>query len=204
MTKVQRRRQKMLRRRMWNALLLNIIICVIIFIAIFTGYPETPKAEGVEVMVEEYTIEEPEEPVEEIKEEHNPVYFFNDLGWQDNDDYLLAKIAMAEAEGCSMETKCYVIATVINRTRAKGFPNTIKEVIYEKRGNVYQFSPIGDGRWNRVEPNEECWEALEKVKSYQYDFPLGALYFESCKNANNWHSRNLDYLYKSDTMRFYK
>lgn len=210
MTGIQNRRQKVLRRKMLKRLFFNIIICMLIFASSLVGFNNTPKANEVEVIKEEYRIEEISiEPLvveveEEILEEHNPVYVFNDLGWQENDDYLLAKIAMAEAEGCSIETKCFVIATVLNRTRDNAFPDTIKEVIFEKKKGVYQFSPIGDGRWDRVKPNEECWKALKMVKAYQYDFSLGALYFESCKNADNWHSRNLEFLYKSDTMRFYK
>ena len=131
-------------------------------------------------------------------------YAFDSTTWTENDKYLLAKIAMAEAEGCSVETKSSVIATILNRVDDKSFPNSIKEVIFQKGGNVYQFSPIGNGRWNRVEPNEECYAALERVINAEEDFSKGALYFESCKNANNWHSRNLKFLYKSDTMRFYK
>ncbi len=116
------------------------------------------------------------------------------------DRYLLAKIAMAEAEGCNIQTKVFVILVVLNRVQSDKFPDTIYEVIFEKN----QFSPIKDGRWNKVEPNEECWEAVEIAIKYEYDYSEGALYFESCKNENNWHSRNLEYLYQIDSMRFYK
>lgn len=127
-------------------------------------------------------------------------------GLSEDDKYLLAKIAMAEAEGESIETKIFVILTVLNRVESeyKYFPDTIEEVIFQNNGNVYQFSPvIPGGRWYRVEPNEECWEAVEIVNAMKEDISMGALYFESCE-GESWHSRNLEFLFKSDNMRFYK
>ena len=123
--------------------------------------------------------------------------------FSEDEKYLLAKIAMAEAESCDTQTKSYVIMTVLNRVKTNGFPNSIKEVIFEKRGTTYQFSPIGDGRWDKVEPNEDCWLAVEAVINSE-DYSQGALYFESCTNSDNWHSRNLQFLYKSNGLRFYK
>lgn len=120
------------------------------------------------------------------------------------DDYLLAKIAMAEAEGCSLQTKCFVIMTILNRVKSDKFPNTIEEVIFQKNENTYQFTPVGNGRWQSVEPNEECWEAVENVLNTKEDCSQGALFFESCVNEDNWHSRNLTFLFNSDGMRFYK
>lgn len=124
-----------------------------------------------------------------------------------NDDYLLAKIAMAEAEGESTETKALIIATVINRTKSENtcFPNNVYDVLYQKVNDTYQFSPMGNGRWERVEPSEDCWLALELAKTEELTKKSnGALYFESCSNQDNWHSRNLKFLYQSDSMRFYK
>ena len=124
--------------------------------------------------------------------------------WDADDDYLLAKIARAEAEGCSTETKVRIIQTILNRVHNDYFPDTIHDVLYQKVGKVWQFSPIGKGRWSRVEPSKDCWLALQIVKEAQYDESLGALYFKSCADPDNWHSRNLEFLYELDGMRFYK
>lgn len=124
----------------------------------------------------------------------------------EDDKYLLAKIAMAEAEGESIDTKVYVILTVLNRVYSEDryFPDTVEEVIFQSSKGVYQFSPVmPNGRWWKVEPNEECWEAVEIVNSMEEDISMGALYFESCK-GESWHSRNLEFLLESDDMRFYK
>jgi len=120
------------------------------------------------------------------------------------DSYLLAKIAMAEAESESLETKTFVIMTVLNRVQSDDFPDSIQEVIYQCSKGTYQFSCIGNGRWDRVEPDEECWEAVRVVQEAEYDYSGGCLYFESSIKEDNWHSRNLEYLYQCDSLRFYR
>lgn len=127
-------------------------------------------------------------------------------GLSEEDKYLLAKIAMAEAEGESLETKILVILVILNRVESNEvyFPDTIEEVIFQNRNDVYQFSPVmPGGRWWRVEPNEECWEAVEIVNSMKEDISQGALYFEACK-GESWHSRNLEFICQSDNTRFYR
>lgn len=69
-----------------------------------------------------------------------------DIRLSENDRYLLALIAMAEAEGESELGKRLVIDTVLNRVDSCEFPNTIYEVIYQKN----QFSSISDGRADKI------------------------------------------------------
>lgn len=149
-------------------------------------------------------------PIEEIKdinkeslvvleEESEPT---KEYEFSDEERYLLAKIAMAEAEDCNQDTKICVVSCILNRVKDEEFPNSISEVIYQKTGNIYQFSPIGNGRWDRVEPNEDCYDAVNQVE-VKNDYP-SILYFESCENQNNWHSRNLSYVCEYSGMRFYQ
>ena len=42
------------------------------------------------------------------------------------------------------------------------------------------------------------------VLATEYDYSDGALYFESCAEEENWHSKNLEFLYQSEDLRFYK
>lgn len=123
--------------------------------------------------------------------------------WSIDEAYLLAKIAMAEAEGEGLETKVLIMLTVLNRVHSVEFPNTIEEVIFENHNGEYQFTPISNGRWDRVEPNEECFEALRIVYDLKYDISNGALFFEACQ-GDSWHSRNLEFIRQSDNTRFYK
>lgn len=144
---------------------------------------------------------EPQEKEElsEVKADCYPEFTYS-KDWSEEETYLLAKIAMAEAEGCNTQTKALIIMCVLNRVESNEFPNTIKEVIFQKD----QFSPVDNGRWDRVEPNKDCYKAVKIVMEAKYDYSEGATYFESCTNENNWHSRNLEFLYKSEGMRFYK
>lgn len=135
----------------------------------------------------------------EVKANSYPEFTYS-KDWSEEENYLLAKIAMAEAEGCNTQTKALIIMCVLNRVKSNEFPDTIKEVIFQKN----QFSPIDNGRWDKVEPNKDCYEAVKAVAEAKYDYSGGAIYFESCENENNWHSRNLEFLYKSEEMRFYK
>lgn len=137
---------------------------------------------------------------ETIEPENSYPRFSYSKDWGAEDSYLLAKIAMAEAEGESIQGKTLVILVVLNRVHNADFPNTIQDVIFEEN----QFTPVINGRFDKVEPDADCWEAVQVVMEAQYDYSDGALYFESCDDANNWHSRNLDFLYQCGNHKFYK
>lgn len=143
------------------------------------------------------------EPQTEDEVDYYPEFTYS-KDWSAEESYLLARMAMAEAEGCNIQTKTLIIMCVLNRVWSDEFPNTIEDVIFQERNGVYQFTPIANGRWDRVEPNEDCWEAVNVVMEAKYDYSDGATYFESCANEDNWHSRNLEFLYESDGLRFYK
>lgn len=120
--------------------------------------------------------------------------------WGADDAYLLAKIAMAEAEGESIQGKTLVILVVLNRVWSADFPNSIHDVIFQEN----QFEPIVNGRWDKVEPDADCWEAVYIVETARYDYSGGALYFESVNSDSTWHSRNLEFLYQVGNHKFYK
>nr|WP_302143336.1 cell wall hydrolase [uncultured Schaedlerella sp.] len=117
---------------------------------------------------------------------------------QSGDTYLLAKIAMAEAEGEDTEGKALVMRVVLNRVKEDGFPDTVKDVIYQSR----QFSPVTNGRFDRVEPDDDCWKALCMIEQDDWDESKGATYFES-KSESNWHKKNLDFLFQYGSHYFY-
>ena len=120
------------------------------------------------------------------------------MDWDAEDAYLLAKIAMAEAENQDTEGKALVILVVLNRVWDDRYPDTIREVIYQEN----QFSPVSNGRFDKVEPNEDCWKALEMVQVEHWDESQGALYFES-KSQSTWHEEHLKYLFKHGDHYFY-
>ena len=120
------------------------------------------------------------------------------MDWNSEDVYLLAKIAMAEAEGEDVEGKALVILVVLNRVWSDKFPDSIPEVIFQEG----QFSPVGNGRFDRVEPDRECYEALELIQLNKWDESQGALYFES-EGKSSWHRDNLHFLFQHGNHYFY-
>lgn len=138
-----------------------------------------------------------EEPTTQAPQKFQDIH---SMDWSAEESYLLARIAMAEAEGEPIEGKAMVIMVVLNRVWDPRFPGTIEEVIFQEN----QFTPIRNGRWDRVEPNEECWEALDMIMVQQWDESEGALYFEAVGYDNTWHQNNLEYIKQVGNHIFYR
>lgn len=208
--KQRRIRQRNLERVTCKNLVWHVIIIIIMMIVALCNMSRLAASEEVNESYEVKTIKphvsalvtyesNPQEKETEIEMNYYPEFTYS-KDWSVEDSYLLAKIAMAEAEGCNTQTKTLIILCVLNRVSSDEFPDTIYDVIFQTN----QFSPIDSGRWDRVEPNEDCWEAVKVVMEVKYDYSGGATYFESCNNEDNWHSRNLEFLYESEGIRFYK
>jgi N-acetylmuramoyl-L-alanine amidase len=71
---------------------------------------------------------------------------------------LLARLVHAEAEGEPFEGKVAVADVVLNRVENEQFPDTIKDVIYQKNA----FEPVQNGSINEP-PNKEAVKAVEKA-----------------------------------------
>ena len=213
--KQRRIQQRNLERVMCKNMIWHIIIITIIMIIALCNMPRIVIAEKEDTskVSESYSNKttkphvsnlvtfEPqtEEESSEVEVDYYPEFTYS-KDWSAKESYLLARIAMAEAEGCNIQTKTLIIMCVLNRVWSDEFPDTIEEVIFQEN----QFSPIDNGRWDRVEPNEDCYEAVKVVMEAKYDYSGGATYFESCDDEDNWHSRNLEFLYESEGIRFYK
>lgn len=211
--KQRRIRQRNLERVTCKNLVWHVIIIIIMMIVALCNVTrptvseevnESYKVETIKPHVSDLVVYEPYEPNTQEEETEIEVNYYPEFtyskDWSVEDSYLLAKIAMAEAEGCNTQTKTLIILCVLNRVKSDEFPDTIHDVIFQTN----QFSPIDNGRWDRVEPNEDCWEAVKVVMEAKYDYSGGATYFESCSDEDNWHSRNLEFLYESEGIRFYK
>ncbi|WP_339276566.1 cell wall hydrolase [Paenibacillus sp. FSL W8-0426] len=99
----------------------------------------------------------------------------------DKELFLLQKIVMAEAEGEPYEGKVAVANVVLNRLRSANFPDTIHKVIYQKS----QFSPVANGRLDRVTPNEECVRAVNAALNGTKEVPDNTYYFLSLTLADD-------------------
>lgn len=109
-------------------------------------------------------------------------YNSSDLHW-------LSRIINAESGGEPLSGKVAVGTVILNRVEDPQFPNNIYDVIFDRRGGVWQFTPAGSGSVQR-EPNAESVLAaklcLEGVRSGD-----DILYFVNLNTSPNcWARRN--------------
>ena len=146
----------------------------------------------------DFSAEEMEEQTEtSIKAEPVSESLIKSRDWDEGD--VLMQIAMAEAEGESVEGKALVMLVVLNRVWTDGFPDDISDVVFQPG----QFTPVENGRYYNVVPDEGCREAYEMVL-HGWDESQGALYFASTDYPHTWHDQNLQYLFTEGKHEFYK
>ena len=116
----------------------------------------------------------------------------------DEEQTMLLELGMAERGDCEC-TACsaLVMCTVLDRGEAGRVGNSIRSVIVAPD----QFTPVSDGSYDKAQPNERCYEALDLV-IYGWNESQGALYYEWCK-GESWHSKNLHLLFQHCDIRFY-
>lgn len=121
---------------------------------------ETPKVEQPTPVVASAEVE-PKQKVEPPKEK--PV---------NKDLKLLAKIINAEAGNQPYKGKVAVGNVIMNRVDHPKFPDTIKDVVYQKG----QFSPVSNGSIHK-EPNKESIQAAKEVLNGHRVVDDNVLYF---------------------------
>lgn len=123
------------------------------------------------------------------------------------EDYeVLLKIVEAEA-GCEDEEGKLLVANVIlNRVEDPKFPNTVKEVVFQKENGTTQFSPVSDGSYYNVTVSEQTRSAVERALCGE-DISQGALYFAARKIADpermKWFDENLELLFSYGGHEFF-
>lgn len=162
----------------------------------------------VQIEISEETIQETHSLIGQTIEasvqvtERQPV-----ISYTEKDYEALIRIVEAEAGICDMKGRILVANVVINRVKDKAFPNNIKDVVYQRTGRTYQFSPVKSGRIHRVKVTEETILAVEAAL-YGTDYSEGALFFagraKSNPNSMSWFDRKLDFLFEHDGHEFFK
>lgn len=98
---------------------------------------------------------------------------------------LLARLIHAEARGEDDIGKLAVGAVILNRLASDRFPDSIREIIYQKTNGVYQFTPVSNGTIN-MEPSEAAIKAAQEAIEGK-DPTSGALFFYNPKTStDNW------------------
>ena len=116
--------------------------------------------------------------------------------------YTLMRIVEAEATSGTVEQKSNVAHTILNRIESNMFPGTIKKVVFQKR----QFSPISDGRYNKVNISDSTAKAVELAlngyKSHSSTFFMARKHSD-IDNAV-WFDRNLEFNFNDGMHEFFK
>ena len=119
----------------------------------------------------------------------------------------LMRIVQAEAGGEDRKGKLLVANVVINRVKNAKFPNNITDVIFQKKKNVTQFSPVSNGAIYNVKISEDTRDAVYSAL-YGEDVSEGALFFMARKYASPeneaWFDNNLTYLFSYGGHDFFK
>ena len=127
--------------------------------------------------------------------------------YSEGDIAVLQRIVEAEAGGEDEDGKLLVANVVLNRVGSDEFPNTIPEVVFQKSKGVTQFSPVADGRYDKVNISEETVKAVNRALEGE-DISEGALYFAARKYASKksmkWFDNELNYLFKHGGHEFFK
>lgn len=123
------------------------------------------------------------------------------------EDYqVLLRIVEAEAGGEDTEGKMLVAGVVLNRVASEDFPDSVKEVVFQRSNGTAQFSPVYSGRYDRVRISEDTVEAVERVLCGE-DLTEGALYFAARKYADTtkmrWFDEHLTYLFTHGGHEFF-
>lgn len=123
------------------------------------------------------------------------------------DDYeVLLRIVEAEAGGEDIKGRMLVAGVILNRVESSKFPDTVREVVFQKENGVAQFSPTVDGRYDRVRVSAETTEAVDRVL-YGENLTEGALYFAARKHADpermKWFDSRLTLLFSYGGHEFF-
>lgn len=124
------------------------------------------------------------------------------------DEYeILCRIVQAEAGGEDAAGKEMVAEVILNRVSSPKFPDTVAGVVFQESGGQYQFSPVGDGRYNSVSISGQTKEAVLAALQ-DGDVTNGALYFvaagKTAPEKRGWFENKLTFLTEHGGHRFYK
>ena len=156
-----------------------------------------------ETVVEEITEEET--PAEDIQEEETEEAeeAGEEIELSSDERQVLLRIVQAEAGTCDEEGKLLVANVILNRMESDEFPDTVREVVYQKS----QFSPVMNGTINTCKITEETESAVSRALNGE-DISDGALYFMNRKKSASrnvrWFDTKLQFLFKHGEHEFFK
>jgi N-acetylmuramoyl-L-alanine amidase len=101
--------------------------------------------------------------------------------------YWLARLIYAEAGGESLKAQIAVGDVVLHRMASPAYPDTVKDVIFQKSGGHYEFACVENGTIHN-DPSPTSIQAAQMVLERHVDVVPGAYFFynPAQTSANNW------------------
>lgn len=99
------------------------------------------------------------------------------------DKELIARLVFAEAKGEPYAGKVAVATVLLNRVDSSLFPNTVREVIYQKVSGHYAFTPVQNGEINH-KADAASRKAVEEALAFRGQ-GKGSLYFYNPKTSSS-------------------
>ncbi len=119
-----------------------------------------------------------------------------------SDLYWLAKIINAESGGEPLTGKIAVGNVVLNRVESAEFPNTVYDVVFDKKGGV-QFTPVANGSIHR-EPGYESYIAAKIcLENYRITDKNILFFLNPAISVSTWIPNNRDFVMSLGNHDFY-
>lgn len=117
-----------------------------------------------------------------VKSKSVELPFYN---YSEEEIQILAKCVEAEAGEENFNAQEYITKVILNRVKSSQFPNSISEVIYQRRGKIPQFSVAYNGMMNR-EVKKSTLSSVYKVLVNGSDLSDYVYYFYDKSVKGNW------------------
>lgn len=182
MTRQERRKRRRQRRRRMQAALLASLLFALVLIVTFriretAPEPVTERTSALAAERQTLTYIAPARP-EELTVEPEPENRYAELHFSDEDVYILACLVYHEARGESFEGQVAVVEVVLNRMLSDYFPDTVEEVVFQKYGDVWQFSPAP--YLYSAEPDKEQYLAVHTaIEEREHILSEDTVYFST-------------------------
>ena len=119
----------------------------------------------------------------------------------DDSLFWLSRIISAESAGEPLEGRVAVGNVVLNRVESKDYPNTVREVVFDRKGGV-QFTPVANGTINNSPTRGSVLAAKLAVRGESY--AGDSLFFMNPRiSTSSWISKNRKFFASINNHDFY-
>lgn len=179
----RRRELRAMRRRVAGMLaLLTVLAALVLYAASYTWTEPEDKLDPPEIdplpLTTVTTVEAAPPVTLAPVAESETVSRYAGIEISDEDVYTLACLAYHEARGEPFEGQVAVIEVALNRCLSDYFPDTVEEVVFQKYGDVWQFSPAP--YLYSAEPDKEQYLAVHTaIEEREHILSEDTVYFST-------------------------